>query len=430
MPKIEKPPYSVRRVWTNPNSKYAKEKWQLLGRAKIFGCQIRKYRATKKAAEELGEKYLGELREHGQQATPLSDIERAGAVQAIRLLGDSGDLVTAVKFFLKFGRRRDDITVAEAAGLFAQTRGIPREVFNKKKGAWRRKIVAADPKPQYSNPHRLTLQSRLERFITVFGAESVRTFGVRATEVRAYLKKNWKNQRTLQNQRSTLHSFFAWCVEQNHCSANPAIPWTEQKQELRAYAKQHQPQILTAIELRDLLHTAQVHDPEMIPYIVIAAYSGVRPEELRQMRWENVKDGFIYILNSLSKTGDSAELKIHRPLKRWLSIVRQKSGPIAPKDCARRRLALWRRIHGVDPLAATTAQKQACPKWPLDGFRHSFGTYRYKITGDIGLVSAEMRHEDPVVFRKYYLKRGVTKADATAYFAVTPLSVQALRIAA
>lgn len=430
MPKIEKPAFKVARVIINGKTKYASEKYELLCRKAIFGKVIREYFKTRKAAEARGKKLLAERDAHGLRATPMSDLERAGAVEALRLLDGRADLAAAVEFFLKFGPRRDDITVVEAAALFAQTRGIPREIFFKKKGAWRRKLAADGPKAQYSNPHRLTLRSRLECFIRSFGTDSVRTFGVRAIDVREYLKKNWKNQRTLQNQRSTLHSFFAWCVEQNHCSENPAIPWTEQKQELRAYAKQHQPQILTAAELRNLLHTAQVHDPEMIAYLVIAAYSGVRPEELRQIRWENVRDGFIYILNTLSKTGDSAELKIHLPLKRWLSLVRQKSGPIAPKDCARRRLALWRRIHGVDPLTATTAQKQACPRWPLDGLRHSYGTYRYKITGDIGLVSAEMRHEDPVVFRKYYLKRGVTKAEATAYFAITPLSIQALPVAA
>ncbi len=429
MPKIEKPPYSVRRVLTNANSKYAKEKWQLLGRAKIFGRQIREYRTTKKAAEELGEKYLGELRAHGQQATPLSDIERAGAVQAIRLLGDSGDLVTAVKFFLDHAPRKGDITVAKATELFAATRGIAPECFRRPKGMWRRKVKVANwsTVSKHSDSHRTTLQNRLRRFNEAFGREIVRTFGTRASDVRSYLETNFRNERSLQNHRSTLHSFFEWCVELEYCAKNPAVVWTQQKLRLESYAKDHTPDILTPRDFAALLHAAQRHDHEMIPYLILGGFMALRPEELQKLSWECVKPSFVYIPPEMSKTGDRAELAIQRPLRPWLALCRKRAGPIAPPNASRRRLTLWRRIHGFIPDTATLAEKRTCPPWPHDGLRHSYGTYRYKVVGDIGTVCAEMRHEDPLVFRKHYVKRGVTLEDAENYFSADPLSPEDLQ---
>lgn len=427
MPKIERPPYSVTRVITNAKSKYAKEQWQLLGRPKVFGRQIRQYRATKKAAEQLGEKYVAELEAHGQKATPLSDLKRADAVAAMLLLGDRADLVTAAKFYLSNGPRNDDITVEKALELFAATRGIPPEIFRRRKGMWRRNVQVRkgwSTKSEHSEPHRVTLANRLRRFESRFASELVRTLP--ADRIREYLEKSFDNTRTLENHRGTIHSFFEWAIQEGHCATNPAVIWTTHELNLEAYARGHVPDILKPEDFKRLMHAAQLHDPELIPYLAIGGYMAIRPEELEKLPWTQVHPSFVYVPAEISKTGDRAELKILPSLKRWLAVCRHRTGLVAPTDASRRRRALWRRAHGINPLTATRSEIEQCPEWPHDGLRHSFGTFRYKIVKDIGAVCAEMRHEDPLVFRKHYLQRGVTMQDAKAYFDVAPLSAKDL----
>src|SRR5438874_187518 len=103
MPKKETSPFRVKRVFTNAGSKYEVVKYELLGRRSYFGKVVRQYFTTAKAARAKGDELVEEQRLHGQRATPISDLERADAVQAIEMLRGVTDLVTAAKFFMKYG---------------------------------------------------------------------------------------------------------------------------------------------------------------------------------------------------------------------------------------------------------------------------------------------------------------------------------------
>lgn len=421
MPKIEKPPFRIKRVIINARTRYASSKYQLLGRRSFFGRDVRQYFKTAAAATARGDQLVTEIRSHGNKATPFSDVERADAVKAMELLHGITDLVTAAKFFIKYGPQKTDITIREAATKFAATRGMSSEVFNRKAGSWRPKTIReCQTHTSHSEVHRWSIRTRLQRFLKAFGGEPIRSFGVREREIRDYLTNNFANPQTLQNHRATLQSFFAWAEEQKYLAGNPARPWTQQKQQLLAYSKQHKPGILRPTQLGDLLHLAESHDPEMIAYLAIGGYSGVRPDELSKLRWEDVKQDIIHIPASISKTGDESELSIHAPLARWLEVSRKSSGSVAPTNCARRRLQLWRRLHGAVASQAGEPKKTNFPDWPNDALRHSYGSYRFRATRDIALVCREMRHEDPATFRKHYLHRGLTVQEAEEYFAARP----------
>lgn len=421
MPKKETSPFRIKRVVTNAGSKYEAVKYELLGRRSHFGKVVRQYFTTAKAARAKGDELVAEQHLHGLRATPTSDLERADAVKAMEMLHGITDLVTAARFFIKYGPQKTDITVREAATKFAATRGMSPEVFNRKPGSWRPKAMReCQTHTSHSEVHRWSIRTRLQRFLKTFGHEPIRSFGVREQEIRDYLTNNFANPQTLQNHRATLQSFFAWAEEQKYLAGNPARPWTQQKQQLLAYCKQHKPGILQPTQLGDLLQLAELHDPEMIAYLAIGGYSGVRPDELSKLRWENVKQEIIHVPTSISKTGDESELTIHAPLARWLQVCRKNCGLVAPRDCARRRLRLWRRLHGALGSQPGDLKKTNCPDWPNDALRHSYGSYRFRATGDIALVCREMRHEDPTTFRKHYLHRGLTAQEADEYFAARP----------
>lgn len=223
MPKKERPAYTIsdKPIIINEGKSYQSEKYELLGRASVFGKTLRKYFTTKTAAEEFAENRLNELRAHGKQARELTDVQRSEAVQAFDLLKGQTDLLTAVRFYVTHTPDTRKVTVATAAEGFLASLGISTWGL-KNPLKWRPVEERAKDSGDYSNRHRLTQMCNMRQFIKVFGKKPVHAASVSQLEIREYLTSRYKNPRTQRNKRATLHSFFVWCIEQKYCVLNPA----------------------------------------------------------------------------------------------------------------------------------------------------------------------------------------------------------------
>jgi hypothetical protein len=69
-------------------------------------------------------------------------------------------------------------------------------------------------------------------------------------------------------------------------------------------------------------------------------------------------------------------------------------------------------------LAVAAREAAGIKKWPADGLRHSWVTYRFALTGDAARTAAEAGHDQAVLHRHY--RALATKAQAEAYFAIVP----------
>ena len=81
-----------------------------------------------------------------------------------------------------------------------------------------------------------------------------------------------------------LQVFFNYCVEQKFIASNPIA-----KQIKNAKVDFVEPTILTNEQVSICLNWARENAPELLAYIVIAIFAGVRPEEIDQMRWDMVE---------------------------------------------------------------------------------------------------------------------------------------------
>jgi integrase len=92
--------------------------------------------------------------------------------------------------------------------------------------------------------------------------------------------------------------------------------------------------ILTPDEVRRLLCAARDHAPELVPYLDIAVFAGVRPTELQRLTWEHVNFDlhFIHIGGGISKVRNERYVDMEDVLIRWLEPYRQTSGPVVPQD--------------------------------------------------------------------------------------------------
>lgn len=406
----DKDPWTIRQIVVHKNSVHAAERWELRGGVRAFGRPIRRYFSTKTAATKKARELVEEFQSHGRKASDLSDAQRADAVKALTLLGpDSGSLTAAVEFFLKHGPKKNSCDVETAVYRYLETRGVSRKEFDnprkhREPEARKRRFKG------YSWKHRVDLAHRMRPFVKKWGSFPLSVLSLQRTEIQAWLDATWSTPTTIDNHRRTIHSFFAWAISQNLASENPAKRWLELSTLLKDGKKRKRPGILTVEVLASLLKAARTRDPQILPCLVIGAFSGIRTEELAGLKWGLIGPDSIHIPEWLAKTGEARDISLHAVLKLWLTVIPRGKDEeeVLPGDFGKRRRQL------CDSLKL---------KWPANALRHSFGSYRYADTGDIAATAFEMRHEDPQTFRKHYLNRGISRETARKYWALTPFEL-------
>ncbi|HOX03365.1 MAG TPA: tyrosine-type recombinase/integrase [Candidatus Paceibacterota bacterium] len=161
----------------------------------------------------------------------------------------------------------------------------------------------------------------------------------------------------------------------------------------------------TPDEIQRLLLAAK---DELVPALAIGAFGGVRSQELKRLRWEDIKmkRGHIEIKGANSKTGLRRLIPMPRNLRAWLLPSAKAIGPVTPFTNLALQFAKLARSAGI--------------RWKKNGLRHSFISYRVAQTGNVAAVSLEAGNS-PQVIRTNYLKV-VTRAEARRWFGVYPNS--------
>jgi len=80
------------------------------------------------------------------------------------------------------------------------------------------------------------------------------------------------------------------------------------------------PSIFTPDEVQRLFKMARKTDPEMIPYLALGLFAGVRPMEIERLSWNNILNGFIEITADKAKTRQRRLISISDNLEQWLNL--------------------------------------------------------------------------------------------------------------
>lgn len=122
------------------------------------------------------------------------------------------------------------------------------------------------------------LKYRLGRFVSVVKPETTLD-AVTLSDLHRCLDRKW-SPRSVINFRLAMVNFFAWALKQKHVLENVAEniekPLTENLP----------PVILTPREVREFLDRTQSIHPELIPYVSISLFAGLRNKEVSLMEWE------------------------------------------------------------------------------------------------------------------------------------------------
>ena len=250
-----------------------------------------------------------------------------------------------------------------------------------------------------SERHLYTLENRLSRFARDSAARSLSSFTLRDVE-------HWINAlpvgaQTANHFKAALHSLFAYGVKIGACVANP-VSGIDSRKVVRAA-----PSILTPAQLSALL-TACGDDSEMLAFIAVGAFAGLRCAEIERLRWQdvNLARGFITVGAESAKTAKRRLVPVGAALRAWLAPLAQRAGMVAPTVNFRRRFHIAREAAGL------------LDGWEGNELRHSYASYRLAEIQDAARVALECGNS-PTVLQQHY-RELATPDDAAEWFAVKP----------
>ena len=154
------------------------------------------------------------------------------------------------------------------------------------------------------------------------------------------------------------------------------------------------PEIFTVDELRALIEAAERVHPDVVPAIVIGAFAGLRDAEIKRLECNEVDQQRLHIevKAAKAKSGRRRIVPIQPNLAGWLRSYSAMNGHVVPK-ALRGKIKRARRVAGLE-------------KWPQNGLRHSYASYRLAAIEDAPRVAHELGDASPQMLYKNYRKLG------------------------
>lgn len=203
---------------------------------------------------------------------------------------------------------------------------------------------------------------------------------------------------TRNNFRRVLIVAFNFANGRGYCVGNPA------RQSARAKEIESAVGILTVDQTARLLERSF---PELLPYVAIGAFAGLRRAELERLDWQEVDlpSGLIEVTATKAKSARRRFVRIQPNLAKWLHPYTQLSGNVTPPS--------YRVL--LEAARATAGIEQ----WPPNALRHSFASYHLARFNDAAALALELGHTNSnLVFQHY--RQLVKPKQAERYWRIAP----------
>jgi integrase len=203
---------------------------------------------------------------------------------------------------------------------------------------------------------------------------------------------------TRNNFRRVLIVAFNFARDHGYCAGNPA------EKTAKAKVVESTVGILTVEETARLLESAA---PELVPYIAIGAFAGLRRAELERLDWKEIdlQSNLIEVTAAKAKTARRRFVRIQPNLAKWLRPYARLSGNVTPT--------------GYRVLLETAREAAGIEQWPQNALRHSFASYHLAQFNDAAALALELGHTDSnLVFQHY--RQLVRPKQAERYWKIAP----------
>ena len=372
--------------------KYAHPKLKWVVRAKLDGKWVRKFFSQKQEAETYATQKNTEVLNQGVEAASFpTELRMTAQREDARVKAYGKSLTDAVDFYLShLDAIRRSVSLKQA---------MEELVKNRKDNKCSK---------QYSQD----LHWRLNRLVKAF--PSITVAEITTKDLDNWLTGLGLSAVTQNTFRRDLRTYFAFCVNRNYCEFDPALKTTF------AVETPGRPGILTVKEASRLLQSAA---EETLPYWALGAFAGVRSSEIHRLEWRCIDfdSEHIEIEAKNSKTRSRRLIPIQPNLMQWLHPYAQKTGKVCPLGL-RKRLDADRRCGGFGDIGTETDEEKAkgieLKPWPVNGLRHSFGSYYLAHFKNANALALEMGNSTEIIDKHY--RELVKPKEAALYWQIVP----------
>ena len=352
---------------------------------------------------------VGEL-----DALMLTGKDRAAYSEAIRLLNPTGvALTTAVERYTRAHAALGGISLDNAVEFYLtrnprrlerkSVKHVVEEMLRTKKSAGRSRVYVSD------------LRYRCGKFAEAFRCDIQ---SIDRKQIEEYLSSLKLSPRSRNNFFLALRTMFRFAVSRKYLAKD--------FEELDGIERFSQPngkiEIFTPSEVRRLLSVVRA---EMIPFVAIGAFAGLRHAELCRLEWSEIdlEAGFIEVTAIKSKTKSRRLVPISANLARWLLTCPVKSGKVVPFRCVGDQIVeLCKSTEEVDENTEKVVRPATV--WKRNGLRHSFVSYRIALTQNVNQVALEAGNSPGIIDKNY--RELVRPKVAQEWFSIIPEEVSNL----
>jgi integrase len=231
--------------------------------------------------------------------------------------------------------------------------------------------------------------------------------GVSVAQVTTQQLERWMERRagvgpvTYRNVRVQLVGLFNFAKRRKYIRDNPAEPIETPR---LARGEKHQPYVLPVEDAARMMDCATCDYPEIVPYIALCLFAGIRPTECTRLDWAQIDftRREVFIRGDVSKTGDERFVEMSPNLTAWLLPHRRASGKIHFARAAMVQIRIRSKL-----------------RWTPDCLRHSFGSYHMAEHENAGKTALQMGHRVIGTLYEHY-RRAVRVEDAHRFWAILP----------
>ena len=306
------------------------------------------------------------------------------------------------------------VTIREAVNFFL--RRNPASLTAKTVMEVAKELIDAKAKAGRGDVHLKDLASRLYNFAK---AMQMNIGQVTGKMIDTYLSSLDVAGRTKRNHLRIITSLFKFAVRRKYLTKDAL-------DELEAIEKPEADstaiEIFSPNEIKEILGAAR---PEMVPWLAIAAFAGLRNAELQRLDWADVdlEQRHIEVTAAKAKTAARRLVPITDNLLEWLSPFVQKEGRVTGFENVSKQI-VWLVEDINETRQAQLEEAGQDPKtapvfnWKRNALRHSFVSYRLAAIKDTAQVALEAGNSPGMVFRHY--RQVVTENEAVKWFSITP----------
>jgi Phage integrase family len=240
------------------------------------------------------------------------------------------------------------------------------------------------------------LRSDMNRFAVAFPSAILH---VKSEQIDQCLRSLGVVPRTRNGILTSLRTFFTFAKSRSYLSRSEV---TEADALAKARVGDTDTVIFKPAQMRSLLEAASL---DIIPYLAIAAFAGLRPAEIERLHWSaiNLDRRIIEVRAGQAKTASRRIVPISENLVAWLAPHAGTGLVIPTKEIYRQVMALAARVE---------------IEWPRNVLRHSFISYRLPIVKSAEQVALEAGNSPAIIFKHY--RELATEEEAHQWFGITP----------